>query len=710
MNISYNWLRELVETDFSAAELAARLTNVGLAVDTVHSIEARDGAAEDFILEIDLTSNRPDCLSHLGVAREVAVIGNSRLKVTIRGATSNNDAARVENRELDLCPRYAAQEVRGVKIEQSPAWLLRRLEAIGQRGINNVADITNYVLHELGQPLHAFDLHRLKDERIIVRRASENEKITTLDEVERVLDLKMLIIADAEKAVAIAGVMGGAFSGVSDETTNVLIESAYFTSAQVRRTAHKLNLHTEASNHFERGTDPQGVSVALRRAVDMICEIAGGTAAETAADIYPNPIKHASVRLRFPRINALIGLNVDAREARAILTALGFAESETHQHNDDETSFIAPSWRVDIEREEDLIEEVIRHTGIEKVPSRLPLASIGGEYLRGETQRRAARRALINAGYDEAINFSFIDPAADADFAALPTLLPTLSPSLNQDETAQDAIDLSNPIIENLTRMRSSLIPGLLGAVRHNINHGTRSLRLFELGNVFAADKNVVDDVKQRRPLERESLGLITTGNLTEANRFGATREVDFYDLKGALEAAIESMKLSALEFAPADVWHLQQGQSAHILLAGKIIGSVGRVAGRIETGMKLRQNVFVAELDFDALLEAEHTTARYRPLARFPFVTRDTSIIVNRHTTFALMRNALLDARIEICQDVRFVDVYEGANLPDNTRSLTLRAIYADETRTLRDEEVDDAHKRLVQILIDRFDAQPRQ
>ncbi|MCP9493169.1 MAG: phenylalanine--tRNA ligase subunit beta [Pyrinomonadaceae bacterium MAG19_C2-C3] len=722
MNISYNWLRELIETDLTAGELAERLTRVGLAVDTVHEFVAGGDAAKDYVLEVDVTSNRPDCLSHLGVAREVAAIEDKRLNTRAwqnskiqTAKVSGEDAGRIENRELDLCPRYAARIVRGVKVAQSPMWMVNRLEAIGQRAINNVADITNYVLHEVGQPLHAFDLNRLTDERIIVRRATVGETITTLDEVERTLDAEMLVIADAVRPVAVAGVMGGLASGVHSDTTNVLIESAYFIPSQVRRTRRKLNLQTEAANHFERGTDPEGVPRALERAVDLIWDIAGGTPDVSAIDIYPRRSEQPAVRLRFARIGALVGLNIAAENAREILKRLSFTERE---HEDGAALYVAPSWRVDIEREEDLIEEVVRHTGIDRIPSRLPLATTGGEYLPNERARRLARRTLTQAGYDEAINFSFIDPNDTREFAVLPTLESDERHDENSDdkEARHDgAVDLSNPIIENLTRMRASLLPGLLNAVRHNLNHGTRDVRLFEIGRVFASRDDVAsdkahDEREQHRPLEREALGMVAIGGNREANRFGVARPLDFYDLKGALEAVIENMKLPALEFKPKDFTHLRSGQSARISLHGKAIGSMGRLAEAIETRLKLKQSAFVAEVDFNLLLDANQITSRYRPLARFPIVARDTSIIINRQTTFAAMRNSALEIGTEICRDVRFVDVYEGANLPDGFRSLTLRAVYSSDERTLRDEEVDAAHRSLVQTLVERFDAQPRE
>src|SRR5712671_5629726 len=350
MLISYNWLRELTDTKLNPQDVGDRLTNVGLAVDVV---EAR---GDDFVLDVEVASNRPDCLSHVGVARELAVIENSQVLRPKSQAPKTQgkaaDSSAVEIRDPDLCPRYAARLVRGVKIAPSPAWLAERLEAIGQRPINNVADITNYVLHELGQPLHAFDLAKLVSNRIVVRRAKKGETIKTLDGVDRTLDSEMLVIADADKSVALAGVMGGEDSEISNSTVDVLIESAYFDPSSVRRTARMLGLHTEASHRFERKTDPEGVLAAQERCVALICEIAGGVATEDALDAYPKPIEPKSVSLRAIRVESITSLKVPESEMKRILGALGF---DLPPDNASVLTYAVPSWRHDVAIEEDLV-------------------------------------------------------------------------------------------------------------------------------------------------------------------------------------------------------------------------------------------------------------------------------------------------------------------------------------------------------------------
>jgi phenylalanyl-tRNA synthetase beta chain len=705
MNISYNWLRELTGVTLEVRELAEALTRLGLAVEVVHE------AGEDFVLEIDLTSNRPDCLSHLGVAREVAAAVGGQVLLPAAGPSriegrAESDTA-VEIRDADLCPRYAAQVVRGVTIKPSPDWLVKRLEVIGQRPINNVADITNYVLHEQGQPLHAFDLAKLTEARIVVRRAAAGEKLRTLDGVERELDPEMLVIADAVRAVAVAGVMGGEDSEISEATRDVLIESAYFNPASVRRTSKLLGLHTEASHRFERGVDYEGVLRAQKRCVALICELAGGTATEDAIDVYPKRLSPPVVSLRPERVKRLTGLDVAPDESKRILLSLGFNEKGLDEAQAAMT-FVAPTWRVDIEREEDLVEEVARHTGYEKITTELPASNIAGEYQPSERKRRALRRALVASGFNEAISFSFIDAAHDDRFEYLPNFV--------GDGAGEDRfVTLTNPIIEGVTRMRPTLLSGMLDAVKTNFNHGTRDVRLFETGRVFAASsfhENLVttDRALSILPKEREAFALVGTGGATEEGRAAAARELDFYDLKGALEAAVEVMNLQPLRFKAAQVKHLRDGQAARVTTGdGQAIGSIGRLDEAVAALYKFRQPVYVAEVDLSALLELEEMPVLYTPLARYPSVVRDVSLLVGRRVTLAEMLERVREERLEHCRDAKLVDVYEGANLPEGKRSVTLRMEYRAGERTLRDEEVDEMHARLVRVLEETFGAQQR-
>jgi phenylalanyl-tRNA synthetase beta chain len=686
MFISYKWLRELTGTSLTPMELRERLTMVGLAIDAV---EEKDG---DSILDVEVPSNRPDCLSHLGIAREVAVIDKAKVQgpksQDFRTDGNTADFAAVEIKDIDLCPRYAARVVRGVKIGPSPQWLADRLNEIGQRPINNVADITNYVLHELGQPLHAFDLAKLRDHKIVVRRARAGEKLKTLDGIDRTLDADMLVIADAKDAVALAGVMGGLESEISDNTTDVLIESAYFNPDSVRRTARKLGMDTEASRRFERGADCENVLQAQERCIELICEVAGGVATGDAIDVYPSPLPARTVSLRPARVESLTSLKVNAAEMKRILAALGFVDQGSKQP--EQLAYVVPTWRADVSLEEDLVEEVARHTGYDKIGSELPPANMSGEYQPVEQQRRALRRVLTGLGFDEAINFSFIETTHDPEFELIPTFSST------------GFVTVENPIVEEASRMRPSLLPGLLQSVRNNLNHGTRDVNLFEIGRVFAHSGS--SDL----PLERDALGLIVTGSLQEEGRAQGSREVDFYDLKGALEAAVDAMKLGPVNFVGGRFKHLREGQSAAIALSdGTTIGSIGRLSEAIATTSKFRQAVYLAELDLTALLESHARSIQYRPLPRYPSVVRDITLLVSRDVSFSQLRETIASEKIADYAGVELVGTYEGKNIPEKQRSITLRIEFRSDERTLRDEEVEQRNRELIDSLLKKFDAQ---
>ncbi|HLL74996.1 MAG TPA: phenylalanine--tRNA ligase subunit beta [Pyrinomonadaceae bacterium] len=752
MIISYNWLRELTGLEWEPAELRERLTLAGLEVEGVEE------AGGDSVFEIAVLSNRPDWMSHLGVAREVGVMSGRGVRLPemapamIAGRAEEFTSVSVE--APDLCPRFTARVVRGVRVGPSPAWLIERLEAVGLRSINNVADITNFVMLELGQPLHAFDLDKLDERRIVVRLARGGEELRTLDDVGRELDPEMLVIADASRAVAVAGVMGGAETEISETTRNVLIECAYFAPASVRRTSRALGLHTDASDRFERGVDFDGLLRAQARTVSLITELAGGAASEDAIDIFPARIATPTVPLRFSRVRALTGLDVPPQDAVRILSSLGFSapsgggngsagggEAVNINSLPDTASmlFTAPTWRTDVTIEEDLVEEVARHYGFDRIEAALAPSSTAGEYRANDNRRRAARRALTACGFDEAINFSFI-PAAHDDQFELPAGLVGEDGSRKGGGTSHDSgaqrddagisarkneggqgevkgseggemqeggedsrfVTLVNPIIEGAARMRASLLPGLLASVRHNFNHGTRDVRLFEAGRVFAAAR-----AGEGRPFERDSLGLVATGGALEEGLASAPRELDFYDLKGAIESAADAMNLPALEFRAARARHLREGQSAEISLEGNSVGFAGRLSEEIAAGYKFRQPVFVAELNFTALLGAPVEPVRYRPLARFPSVVRDITLVADRRMTFEEVRRVARAVGAEHLRGVALVYVYEGERVPEGKRSVTLRLEYRADERTLRDEEVEAEHAEIVRALEARFGAQ---
>jgi len=687
MYTSYKWLQELTGTKSTAQQLQERLTMVGLAVDAVES------NTSDSVLDVEVPSNRPDCLSHIGIAREITASESGQLRLpeitTPKTEGRAEESASVEIKDPDLCPRYAARLVRGVKIGPSPDWLVKRLEAIGQRPINNVADITNYVLHEVGQPLHAFDFAHLRDKKIIVRRAMAGEKLKTLDGVDRELKPDMLVIADAERPVALAGIMGGEESEISSTTTDVLIESAYFDPNSVRLTARALVMDTEASRRFERGADCEGVLRAQDRCVQLICEIAGGVATENAIDVYPNPVVPRVITVRTKRVEDLTSLKVETRDVDRILTGLGF---EKKNESDDALTFAVPSWRVDVEQEEDLVEEVARHTGYQYIKSELPPSNMSGEYQPTEVKQRLLRRTLNDFGYDEAINFSFIHKQEGID------LIPVFAARQGED------VEVSNPIIEGAAFMRPTLISGLLDSLKHNLNHGIRDVRLFEIGRVFGGSHG--GDL----PEERLALAMIATGGATDENVAQAPRELDLFDLKGAFEAALDSMNISPLTFKNSSAAHLRMGQAGEILLSnGTAIGTFGRLAENVASSYKFRQPVYVLEMDLSALFAVPEKTVQYSRLPKYPSVVRDLTLLVSRDVTFAALTKAVTDQNVADCRNVNLVGTYDGPNIPPGKRSITLRIEYRSDDRTLRDDEVEDRHAALTSSLLGEFDAEQR-
>lgn len=676
MKISYRWLGELVESGLEARVLAERLTMAGLAVDAVEQ------AGDDEILDFDLTSNRPDCLSHLGIAREVAAITGRQLRLPVVDLQESSETAAnltsVEILDPDLCPRYSARLIRGVKIGPSPDWMVRRLEALGQRSINNVADITNYVMLEMGQPLHAFDFNRLAGRRIVVRCARPGERLVTLDGVERELQPDMLVIADERDAVALAGIMGGGESEITDSTRDVLLESAYFTPSSIRQTARALGMGTEASYRFERGTDYENVIRASARAAALIAELAGGEICSGVVDVkFPLPDSRP-IPLRIERYRQLTGLDTDLTEAARILRALGLSVEE--ESGEGRLWAIAPSWRSDLWIEEDLVEEVARISGYENLESTLPGSAGAGAYLAGEQARRYTRRALLDAGFYEAISFSFVNAEDDRLFG---------------EESSGEELVLSNPIDETQNQMRTTLLGGLLGAVERNINHGTKNLRLFEMGKCFLAHG-------EERPREVERLSLIMTGARNERDWLAASERVDFYDLKGAIEAVADILGKKALEFRPAPaIGYLHPGRAAVISLAGKEIGLAGQLHPKIATKYKFKQPVLLAELDFGALLDGESVEARYRPLPRYPAVTRHLSALLDEVVTFAEIEQRIENLAIPELVEVRLFDLYTGKELPPAKRALALSFKYRAADRTLTEEEINNLHGRVVEMLV---------
>jgi phenylalanyl-tRNA synthetase beta chain len=682
MKISYEWLGELVELRVSPGELAEKMTMIGFAVDSVERV------GSDHILDFDLTSNRPDALSHLGIAREAALVCDALLKhpgAEIReGDEPVLAITSIDILDPDLCPRYVARVVRGVRVGPSPEWLVKRLESIGHRSVNNIADITNFVMFEMGQPTHAFDLNLLHDRRIIVRRARAGEQITTLDGFTRELAPEMLVIADRDRAVAIAGVMGGEETEINPSTTDVLIESAYFNPASVRHTARALGIDTEASYRFSRGADYDAQVRAADRVAGLIGEIAGGQVASAVIDAYPVRITRDPVALRVSRIERLTGLRVGIERAVEILRGLEFTVEPLVERK--ELLAVAPSFRVDVSREEDLVEEVARHVGYDMVDVTLPAWSGVGSYLPEEDRRRAARRALTGLGFNEAITFSFVNGERDRVF----------------NTGGMTRASLINPIDSNEAAMRMSLLTGLLESLQRNLNQGNRDVKLFELGRVFETD------YESERPTERTMLGFVMTGSVSPDDWRG-NRQLDFYDVKGAVEAVLSGLNVSGFTIERAGVEYLHPGQSAVLIRDDHQYVRMGRLHPRVAALYKFRQPVLVAEIEFGKLLALPRDSVVYSALPRLPASSRDVSALVPDTVLWGDIESAIRALGIGEIVGVRVFDMYKGKEMPEGFHSLAFRVTYRGQGRTLTDEEVSAMHERVRELLRQDFGAQLR-
>ncbi len=696
MRFPLEWLREFVEITLPPADLADRLSLVGLVVDAV------EGEGDGAVLEIDVPANRPDCMNIYGMAREIAAFTGAALRPYHSGAAEaagqppSSASATVEIEEGALCGRYAGRVVRGIRVGASPDWIASRLRAAGLNVVSNIVDVTNYVLHEIGHPLHAFDLAKVAGSRIVVRRAREGETITTLDGVARLLDRDMLVIADAERPSALAGVMGGAESMISTESRDVLLEAAHFDPGSVRRTARKLGLSTEASFHFERCADIEAIQPAIDRAAALLAEVAGGTVAPGILDVRaqpPSPPRPIHVRLA--RAETLIGTGVEADLAAAGLQALGFGVSRAADGFD----VSVPSHRRDVAEEVDLIEEIARWVGYEKIPERLPELPGIGEIRRHEHRREDAfRDSLIASGFSEVVTLVYISRDQTEIFG----------------EPGVSALPLTNAMAEGQDILRSSLLPGLAQAVRHNLNRGVRDLRIFEVGHVFRKAGRV-GEPGARSPGDRiadEPLmaGLAATGLARPRHWAEPARAAGFYDLKGALVEALAVLRIP-VEFRQLEEDHpFEPGTAGEILFLGRPVGRLGMLSPEIAGRLGIKTETFLAEMHLTRLFEAPPDPPVLEPLPRYPASSRDLALVVRRGIAWADIESAIREAGGELVSSVALFDRYTGDPLPRDHVSLAVNIIYQRGDRTLAAEEIHAVEASLLKSLKERFGITLRQ
>jgi len=656
---------------------------------------------DDAVLELNVSANRGDALSHLGVAREVAVLTGQPLRRTpVAVPESAGEAAslaRVRIEDSVGCRRFIARVVEGVRIGPSPEWLVRRLRACGVRSINNVVDVTNYVMLELGQPLHAFDLDRLAGHELVVRRARPQERLTTLDGKDRELFPEDLLVCDRDRAQALAGTFGGSEAEVSEATTRVLLEGANWDPVTVRRMARRHQLHTEASHRFERGVDVEAAPAGVDRAAALLAELAGGSVRRGRIDIYPAPRAATVVRLSEGQVGRLLGAEVDDAEVERILLALGFV---AEGHLPSSTPWRVPSWRIDVSLPEDLVEEVARIRGFDTVPATLPALteSLRPEPLEVEVERRV-RSALAGAGFDEVLNYSFVDPG----------LLPMVTERpLEALGSPVEAVALANPMSPQQSAMRTSLQASLLPNLVHNLRQGQESVRLYEVGRVYFRDP---DGGEGLRPVAREPVhvgGLLWGRRLPRGWTSGDARN-DFYDAKGAVEAVLTAVGAPPPEARPARLAPYHPRACASLAVGDTLIGTVGELHPRVARAVDLPEAVFLFELDLEALARVGVVVPRLRPLRRFPAVLRDLAVVVPEATPAEDVRRVVREVGGPLVEEVVLFDVYTGKPLPAGRKNLAFALRYGAPDRTLRDEEVQAAHDRIVQEVNRRVGAELR-
>ena len=635
---------------------------------------------DDIVFELEITPNRPDCLSLIGVAREIRAETGNPLKlptVDLKESGINvRDLTSVTIDAPDLCPRYTARVIQGVKVAESPAWLQQRLESVGIGVINNIVDATNFVLMEYGQPLHAFDYHKLTENRIVVRRATDSEEITTLDEVERELTSDMLVIADAEKPVALAGIMGGYDSEITETTCDILLESAYFNPSSVRATAKALGISTEASYRFERGADPGVVLAALERAAHLIAELAGGTICEGTVDVYPGQQPLTQIQLRPERVNFVLGTTLEAAEMPQILNRLGFdvdATGEVYQ-------VVVPTFRSDVTREIDLIEEIARVYGYDNIPTTLPKGDIPVPAPNPKTEvHRRIKHFLLSAGMMEAVNYSFCDPTC---FDRI---------RLNSDDPLRNTLKLRNPLSPEMSVLRTTLTPGLLANAQHNRNHQIDTIALFEIGSVF------VHDGEKKEP---ERVTGVLAGQIGEGVYSDPYRSPDFFDIKGLVEGTLEACGVVDWTLQKTDTPTFHPGRNAEVLLSDRRLGVFGEVHPEVLENYDLPYKAYLFEFDLEGLADATIFAKRFEPISIYPKIARDLAIVVDKEILSDMPTELIYTTGGDTVDSVRLFDVYEGEQVPEGKKSLAYTITYHSAIETLTDKAVNALHDEVVKCL----------
>jgi phenylalanyl-tRNA synthetase beta chain len=677
MRISLNWLKDYVQITESAEKLAELLSNLGFGTEGIEKISAKGclTAGADTVIDIDVTSNRGDCLSHIGVAREIAAATGRELKLPkIEYPAVKKDISKLVSVEIDepaLCGRYTGRIIEGVKVGPSPDWMAGRLEAVGLRSVNNVVDATNYAMMETGQPPHAFDYDKIRGAKIIVRRAKKGEKLVSIDGTECNLEPDMLIIADAKGPVAIAGVMGGIETEVSQSTRNILLEDASFSAQSIRTTSRKLSLPSEAAYRFGRVVDIQKIDWASERTAQLIALAGGGKVVEGLVDAWSVKPQQQKVELRLSRLNKLLGIEVQGQRAFEILNALKF---EPKKIDSDKLTCTVPSWRADVSREADLIEEVGRVYGYDKVGIR---NKISIEIAPVDERQRiicSVSGYLNGCGFYEAITTSFSDEQ---------------SAKLVTGKGAQGHLVVQDVSRKTENLLRSTLTGSLLNVVRHNYNVGNKNIRIYEIANAFKRQQD---------------------GSHTENTSLSLVCDSDFGILKGAVCGLIKMIGKDAdVVFKPAQLHWAKAG--AEILVNGENIGHAGILSNEVVGGFDIKADrICCAELNFDRLLELEPPQVKMKPLPKFPAIVRDLSLIVDEQVQWSQLEQIIRSSAPQELEEIKFEGIYRGKPIPAGKKSVTVSLRFRDEDGTLKHETVDGWQKKILDELTAKIGAEIRQ
>jgi phenylalanyl-tRNA synthetase beta chain len=694
MKFTLNWLKELVEVAASPDDLSDLLTMAGLEVESVTPLASSDADPNDWVFEISVTPNRGDCLSVLGLAREVAALTGKPLKYRPSDpqakVTQCLETVGIKIVNPELCSRYSATVVENVRTGQSPEWVQERLETCGFRSVNNVVDVTNYVMVETGQPLHAFDLDLLTSGQIVVRQSSGEKEFVTLDGTKRELTDGDLLICDGSTPIALAGIMGGKNSEVSAATRRVLLESAHFDPTTIRRTAKRLGLHSEASHRFERGVDPAGTVSAAHRAAQLISKHAGGSVSTGVLDSYPNPPQPPSIILRHERIKKVLGVEIAPLEAERILTALGLNTSTAP--NEGNLAVVPPTSRCDLTREADLIEELARLYGYQKIPTTLPvLRPKAGKADYQLIWERRLRSFLAGEGLVEVINLPFTNETLNQAFSGLWT-----------GPTAPVAV--LNPLVKDSAEMRLSLLPGLIENLRLNLAQKTDGFFVYHLGKVFRFQTN--GGIEEKQCLGGLLYGSRTRKGLRSSDMPGP---VTFLDCKGIVEGVLDLFHLrESIVWAPANIAVLHPGRSAELLRADEKIGYMGESHPDVNDEFGLSP-LMAFELDFEKLLQYSPRQIRASSLPRYPAIERDFALVVDQAVPSQQIITCINKLGQNLIKGIEIFDEYRGESIPHGKKSLAYKIFYRADDRTLTDDEVNTMHQQMLDHIGKLFQAQRR-